>query len=596
MAELPGYEFTLCKVADESRSTAKRIVGKDDGSYQKFDYDNVKKWFFAPKAVPGHAAMASLLGKLALRCDVMLVMGAPRPGLDLSRSQLRRAVERPGEPATLVAEPRAWLPLDCDGYAVPAPWGRAEHLKDAARAVRDDALGEEFADVACVVAATSQTGLVGEETARLRLLFLLDRLHPLAELENWAKGARVVGLPVDASVFQAQQPIYTARPLRGCARGPRPGARTPPRLRAARPGRARHPRRHASRGASPGDRQAGQQGRRGLWWRLADAARGDAGWAGQFLRAAQPGARRRRAELGQRRGDRPLLPQADRQAGRSRPPAAVQPALARAIAGAVSEGRQRPGGANRAAPGGDVFGGERTVTEKRYEDMTPDEKRASWARYIKELEEERHKGGGNAEGARHAGSARGNGDDAGDGFADADPDPGEPPERDGAPPRGEASNGGSAYTDYGADPIERENVEPIDLWNQLDPPPLPTGVLPKVNEAHALAQGKLIGTDPAGIAMAALVVCAAAMPEDIKLRPFANNPDWEEPARLWVGLVGDVSAKRRRPSWRRSDRCRRSMPTSAHSIGGRWRRGTRSTRRRRSGSASPSGCTWWSTA
>ena len=339
MAELPGYEFTLCKVADESGSTAKRIVGKDDGSYQKFDHDNVKEWFFAPKAVPGHAAMASLLGKLALRSDLMLVMGAPRPGLDLSRSQLRRAVERPGEPATLVAEPRAWLPLDCDGYAVPAPWGRAEHLKDAARAVRDDALGEDFADVACVVAATSQTGLVGEETARLRLLFLLDRLHPLAELENWAKGARVVGLPVDASVFQAQQPIYTARPrFEGALAG---HDLVPARLRAfVLAGRGervtldvtRHEARRQEIVRRVSKAAAGGRGDR------LDAARGDAGWAGQFLRAAQPGARRRHAELGQRRGDRPLLPQADRRAGRSRPPAAVQPALARAIAGAVSEG------------------------------------------------------------------------------------------------------------------------------------------------------------------------------------------------------------------------------------------------------------------
>ena len=107
---------------------------------------------------------------------------------------------------------RAWLPIDVDGYGVPAPWGLAEHLRDAARAIRDDALGEEFAGVTCVVAATATTGLVGEETARLKLCFLLNRLHPLADLERWAKGAQVVGMPVDPAVMRPGQPIYTSRP------------------------------------------------------------------------------------------------------------------------------------------------------------------------------------------------------------------------------------------------------------------------------------------------------------------------------------------------------------------------------------------------
>ena len=113
---------------------------------------------------------------------------------------------------TLTDVERWWLPIDVDGYGVPAPWGLASHLKDAARCVRDDALGEEFCDVRSVVTATSMTGLVGEESARLRLFFLLDRPHLIAALERWAKGAQLVGLPVDPMVVRVGQPIFTSRP------------------------------------------------------------------------------------------------------------------------------------------------------------------------------------------------------------------------------------------------------------------------------------------------------------------------------------------------------------------------------------------------
>ena len=161
-------------------------------------------------APAGHEAMVKMLIKLAERPDLMMVMGAPRPGLDLGRSHRRLWADLSACHNTLVTADRAWLPIDVDGYGVPAPWGLAEHLRDAARAIRDDALGEEFAGVTCVVAATATTGLVGEETARLKLCVLLNRLHPLADLESWAKGAQVVGMPVDPAVMRPGQPIYTS--------------------------------------------------------------------------------------------------------------------------------------------------------------------------------------------------------------------------------------------------------------------------------------------------------------------------------------------------------------------------------------------------
>ena len=103
------------------------------------------------------------------------------------------------------------------------------------------------------------------------------------------------------------------------------------------------------------------------------------------------------------------------------------------------------------------------------------------------------------------------------------------------------------YQDYGADPQsewQRETVVPVDLWDAFAPPELPKGVLPPVIEDYALIQGKLIGSDPAGIAMACLAVAASAITDEIEVQVLVNNPQWREPARMWVGIVGDVSDKK----------------------------------------------------
>ncbi len=85
---------------------------------------------------------------------------------------------------------------------------------------------------------------------------------------------------------------------------------------------------------------------------------------------------------------------------------------------------------------------------------------------------------------------------------------------------------------------------PIDLWDTMTPPELPQGMLPQVIERFALEQGKLMGADPAGLAMSALAVCAAAIPDRIRLQVKVHEPGWREGARLWVALVGDPSTKK----------------------------------------------------
>jgi hypothetical protein len=91
--------------------------------------------------------------------------------------------------------------------------------------------------------------------------------------------------------------------------------------------------------------------------------------------------------------------------------------------------------------------------------------------------------------------------------------------------------------------FERPDIfEPVDLWAKFEPPSISRGVLPDIVERFALDQSRATGGDIAGIAAGALAVCAAAIPDDIKVQVKRHNPDWQEAARLWIALVGPVSS------------------------------------------------------
>jgi hypothetical protein len=83
---------------------------------------------------------------------------------------------------------------------------------------------------------------------------------------------------------------------------------------------------------------------------------------------------------------------------------------------------------------------------------------------------------------------------------------------------------------------------PLDLWAHYEPPAFPLGLLPDVIERYAVTLGQLMGCDPSGLAMGALVTCGAMIPDCVKLKVKQHSEDWDEEARLWVGLIGGVSA------------------------------------------------------
>jgi len=87
-------------------------------------------------------------------------------------------------------------------------------------------------------------------------------------------------------------------------------------------------------------------------------------------------------------------------------------------------------------------------------------------------------------------------------------------------------------------------ADPVNLWARYEAPPLPKGLLPRVIEEFARAQGEMMGVDPAGLAMAALTICSATISDRIAVQVKEHDPTWRESARLWVALIGPPSAKK----------------------------------------------------
>lgn len=85
--------------------------------------------------------------------------------------------------------------------------------------------------------------------------------------------------------------------------------------------------------------------------------------------------------------------------------------------------------------------------------------------------------------------------------------------------------------------------DPVDLWGRFDPPEMPLGLLPAIIEEFALVMGARMGADPAGLAVASLVACAATIPDRVEVK-VKRHDDWTESPRIWAALVGSPSTKK----------------------------------------------------
>jgi len=156
-------------------------------------------------------ALGAAIAALAAESDTCIVTGAPCGETPLEQFAPRLKHPRPDAPATLAEASAPWLPVDLDKVPLEHPLDPFD--PEAAVASVVERLGEPFANASYV---WQLTGSASPAAVRLsmRLFFLIDRAIDNAERKAWALALnRRTGTNlVDAAIYSAAQPIYTAAP------------------------------------------------------------------------------------------------------------------------------------------------------------------------------------------------------------------------------------------------------------------------------------------------------------------------------------------------------------------------------------------------
>ena len=87
-------------------------------------------------------------------------------------------------------------------------------------------------------------------------------------------------------------------------------------------------------------------------------------------------------------------------------------------------------------------------------------------------------------------------------------------------------------------------TEPVDIFAEFHAAHITKEMLPSAIAEWGFDAAHVIGCDAAITCKAAIVVCASALHDDIKVQPEARNTKWKESARLWLALIGDSSMKK----------------------------------------------------
>lgn len=85
---------------------------------------------------------------------------------------------------------------------------------------------------------------------------------------------------------------------------------------------------------------------------------------------------------------------------------------------------------------------------------------------------------------------------------------------------------------------------PLDIFAEFPAPPIEPNMLPAAVSAYAFESSALVGVEAGMIAIPALVACAAALHDGVKIQPKRHETGWTESARLWCAVVGPPSVKK----------------------------------------------------
>jgi hypothetical protein len=177
-------------------------------------YDNARNFLFAYREFDCLEDFAKIvITSLATEPRRFIIRGQLKPGLEGWQRRLLKPDLKAGDPATIECPPRRWIVLDIDGATVPAGLGAPDKLAEAGYHIRDKLLPSYFRGARCVASVTSSTGRKGLCSAHLRLFFVLNEAADNEALWLWTVGLSEKYLAIDPKVMEAQQPIYTARPI-----------------------------------------------------------------------------------------------------------------------------------------------------------------------------------------------------------------------------------------------------------------------------------------------------------------------------------------------------------------------------------------------
>lgn len=85
---------------------------------------------------------------------------------------------------------------------------------------------------------------------------------------------------------------------------------------------------------------------------------------------------------------------------------------------------------------------------------------------------------------------------------------------------------------------------PVNIWDNTDLPEVTENMLPPLIWDYVSDRARIMGADPAMMALSAIVSIAGVIHDDIRIQPNPKNPEWTESARLWGAIVGDPSSKK----------------------------------------------------
>jgi hypothetical protein len=191
----------LTVLTTQGPRACKAITRAADGTIKTTGYGDAK--IFTAEAIPVDDD-GEWLTSLRDRQQSFIVLGEPVDWPE-GEKKPRRARAADDQPATLRDTARAWMPIDMDKFApvsVPADGAGIAHEVAASLGLQGRKL---------IWHLTGQHGIEGK--TRIRLWVKLATPATAAQMKAWGSAKNDQGCGIDLSVYQPQQPIYTADPV-----------------------------------------------------------------------------------------------------------------------------------------------------------------------------------------------------------------------------------------------------------------------------------------------------------------------------------------------------------------------------------------------